>query len=312
MTVTASASSVRAARLRQGGNPWILAARPKTLPAAVVPVCLGSALAFVDGGFLWFPALICLSFALLIQIGTNFANDYFDFVKGADTEARIGPTRAVAAGLVTPKQMRRATAGVFGLAILIGALLLPYGGWWLLVVGLLSVLCGIAYTGGPYPLGYNGWGDFFVFVFFGLVATGFTYFVQTGAWSATAWILGCVPGALSANILMVNNLRDVETDRLAGKRTLVVRWGIAYGEYQYLAMWGLAYVVTLYLAWVLGSLWILLPWLLFAWVLQVSVTLRRSQGRGAGRWGYLLATTAKLMLLFGALLTAGLILAAVF
>lgn len=305
-----SASASSGTDFRKGSHPWILAARPKTLPAAVVPVFLGSALAFADNGFSWFPALVCLSFALLIQIGTNFANDYFDFVKGADTDARIGPTRAVAAGWVTPQQMRRATAGVFGLAVLVGALLLPYGGPWLLAVGLLSVFCGIAYTGGPYPLGYNGWGDVFVFIFFGLVATGFTYFVQTGTWTSTVWILGCVPGALSANILMVNNLRDVQTDRSAGKRTLVVRWGVAYGELQFIALWGLAFAVTLYLAWILDSLWILLPWLLFASVVQVSVTLRRSQGRGSARWGYLLATTARLMLLFGALLTAGLIFAA--
>lgn len=292
-------------------NAWILAARPKTLPAAVVPVALGSALAFVDGGFALFPALVCLSFALLIQVGTNFANDYFDYVKGADTAERIGPTRAVAAGWISPGAMRWATAAVFILSIAVGALLLPYGGPWLLVVGLLSVLCGVAYTGGPYPLGYHGWGDLFVFIFFGLVATGFTYFVQTGFWSAGAWILGCVPGALAANILVVNNLRDATTDAKAGKRTLVVRWGTGWGEAQYIAMWTLAYAVTLYLGWRLDSVFPLLPWLLLAWAGQLSVSLRRSQGRGPRRWGSLLGSTALLMTLFGALLTLGLVLAAV-
>ncbi len=292
------------------GNPWILAARPKTLSAAVVPVLLGTALAYTDGGFLWWPALICLVFALLIQIGTNYANDYFDFVKGADTEDRIGPTRMVASGRVTPAAMRMATAVTFALALLIGGFLIPYGGIWLLAIGLLCVLCGIAYTGGPYPLGYNGWGDVFVFIFFGLIATAFTYYVQVGAWSFQAWLLGCVPGALAVNILAVNNLRDVETDRAVGKRTLVVRWGVRWGEVQFIAMWLLAFGISFYFAWDFRSYGPLLPWLLLAWAGHLSVLLLRSQGRGLKRWDYLLANTAKSMAAFGLLLTLGLLFSA--
>jgi 1,4-dihydroxy-2-naphthoate octaprenyltransferase len=138
-------------------SPYLLAARPKTLPAAVAPVLLASALAWRDGVFASFPAGVALAFALLIQVGTNYANDYFDFVKGADTPERVGPTRAVAAGLVTPRAMLRATAITFGLALAVGLLLVPAGGTWIILVGLLCVLMGLAYTGGPYPLAYNAW-----------------------------------------------------------------------------------------------------------------------------------------------------------
>ena len=191
------------------------ASRPRTLPAAVAPVIVGTALAWRSGHVDWLAAAICLSFALLIQIGTNFANDYFDFVKGADTAARVGPRRAVAAGLVSPATMRRAMYGAFGLAFLVGLSLLAWGGWWLIGVGVASVVCGIAYTGGPYPLGYHGWGDVFVFIFFGLVAVGATFFVQAGWPTRDVWAVAVAIGALAANILVANNYRDVETDRVA-------------------------------------------------------------------------------------------------
>jgi 1,4-dihydroxy-2-naphthoate octaprenyltransferase len=212
---------------------WISAARPRTLPAAVAPVLAASALAWRDGDFVAPAATACLLFALLIQIGTNFANDYFDFIKGADTAERVGPRRAVAAGLVAPATMRRAMIGVFALAFLAGLPLLAYGGWPLLLIGLASIACGIAYTGGPYPLGYNGLGDVFVFVFFGLVAVGATYFVQAGVVVEDVWIVGAGVGALAANILIVNNYRDVETDARAGKRTLVVRFGRRVARWQF-------------------------------------------------------------------------------
>ena len=214
---------------------WVGAARPRTLPAAVAPVLAASALAFHDGGFDLLPALASLVFALLIQIGTNFANDYFDFVKGADTAERVGPRRAVAAGLVKPATMKRAMIAVFVVAFAAGLTLLGYGGWPLLIVGVASIVCGIAYTGGPYPLGYNGLGDVFVFIFFGLVAVCTTYFVQTGVITDEAWIIGAGIGALAANILVVNNYRDVETDAKAGKRTLVVRFGRRFARAQFIA-----------------------------------------------------------------------------
>ncbi|MBW8782833.1 MAG: 1,4-dihydroxy-2-naphthoate polyprenyltransferase [Verrucomicrobia bacterium] len=212
---------------------WIDASRPRTLPAAVAPVLVASALAWRDGGFEAPAALACLVFALLVQVGTNFANDYYDFIKGADTAERVGPRRAVASGLIAPVVMKRAMAGVFAAAFLSGLTLLGYGGWPLLLIGVASIVCGIVYTGGPYPLGYNGLGDVFVFVFFGLVAVGATYFVQTGTLTGEALLIGAGIGALAANILVVNNYRDVETDAKAGKRTLVVRFGRRFARMQF-------------------------------------------------------------------------------
>jgi 1,4-dihydroxy-2-naphthoate polyprenyltransferase len=212
---------------------WLAAARPRTLPAAVAPVLVGSALAAQAGQFDARAAAICLVFALLIQIGTNFANDYYDFRKGADTAQRVGPRRAVAAGLVTPETMKRAMQAVFAAAFAIGLSLIAWGGWWLLLVGVACVACGIAYTGGPYPLGYHGLGDLFVFVFFGLVAVGATYFVQAGTVTVPVLIAAVAIGALATNILVVNNYRDVATDRAAGKRTLVVRFGWQFARAQF-------------------------------------------------------------------------------
>jgi 1,4-dihydroxy-2-naphthoate octaprenyltransferase len=170
---------------------------------------------------------------LLVQIGTNFANDYYDARKGADTVERVGPRRAVAAGLVKPEMMRAAMWAVFAAAFCVGLTLLAYGGWPLLIVGVASILCGIAYTGGPYPLAYHGLGDVFVFLFFGLVAVGATEFVQSGALSGAALVGGAGVGALATNILVANNYRDVETDAKANKRTLLVRWGRGYGRWQF-------------------------------------------------------------------------------
>jgi 1,4-dihydroxy-2-naphthoate octaprenyltransferase len=204
---------------------WVAAARPRTLPAAVAPVIVGSALAWRAGAFDAVAATICLVFALLVQIGANFANDYYDFVHGADTGERVGPRRAVAAGLVPPATMRRAMGLTFGLALAVGLTLVAWGGWWLVAVGVVSIASGIAYTGGPFPLGYHGLGDLFVFVFFGLVAVGATFYVQAGHVSLSVLLAAVAIGLLTVNILLVNNYRDVETDRKAGKRTLVVRFG---------------------------------------------------------------------------------------
>jgi 1,4-dihydroxy-2-naphthoate octaprenyltransferase len=227
---------------------WLSAARPRTLPAAVAPVLVGSALAWRAGKFDGLAAGICLVFALLIQIGTNFANDYFDFRHGADPAERIGPRRAVAAGWVTPGAMRRAMAGVFAAAFLVGLALLPWGGWWLLGLGGACIGCGIAYTGGPYPLGYHGLGDVFVFLFFGLVAVGATFYVQAGTVTAAAVIAAVAIGALATNILVVNNYRDVETDRVAGKRTLVVRWGRHFARTQFALAHAIGLTAPIFLA----------------------------------------------------------------
>lgn len=237
---------------------WVEACRPRTLPAAIAPVLVASALAGHDGRFEPTAAGLCLAFALLIQIGTNLANDYFDFKKGADTAERVGPRRAVAAGLIAPEIMQRVMIGVFGAAFLVGLGLLPFGGWPLLIIGLASIFCGIIYTGGPYPLAYHGWGDVFVFGFFGLVAVGATYFVQAGQVSSQAWWLGALMGALSTNILVVNNYRDMETDRKANKRTLAVRFGPGFAEWQFVLSHVIG-LVTLTVLWREG-LWGTTAW----------------------------------------------------
>ncbi len=209
----------------------------------------GSALAWRDGAFDAAAAVICLAFALLVQIGANLANDYYDFVKGADTGARVGPRRAVAAGLVTPPAMRRAVAVVFALALATGLALVAWGGWWLVAIGVASVVSAIAYTGGPYPLGYHGLGDVFVFIFFGLVAVGATFYVQAGWVGVDALLVAAAVGALTVNILVVNNYRDAESDARAGKRTLVVRFGRRFAETQFAAAYAAACAVLVVLAW---------------------------------------------------------------
>ncbi len=212
---------------------WVLAARPKTLWAAVGPVMVGTAMAFADGGGHFPSALAALIGAILLQIGTNFCNDYADFKKGADTEHRVGPSRAVASGWITPQQMLFATFAVFTLAAMVCGYLVFRGGWPLLVLGIASITAGIIYTAGPYPLAYLGLGDLFVFVFFGLVAVAGTHYVQTLQFSWLAVAAGIGPGLLSVAILTVNNLRDRENDALANKRTLAVRFGAAFARFEY-------------------------------------------------------------------------------
>lgn len=210
---------------------WWLASRPRTWPAAMTPVLVGTAVAFLQGGFAPGPALAALLGALLLQIGSNFANDYFDFVKGADTAERIGPLRVTQAGLVTPAQIRLAMGVVFGLATLVGAYLAWVGGWPIVAIGIASILAAIAYTGGPFPLGYWGLGEVTVFLFFGLIAVTGTTYVQTLAFSPLALWLALPIGAWASAILVVNNLRDAPTDVLAGKRTLAVRFGQPFARH---------------------------------------------------------------------------------
>ena len=212
---------------------WIQAIRPRTLVAAIFPVAIGTSLAYDMGRFALLPAFLCLGFALLIQIGTNFANDYFDYKKGADTPNRIGPLRAVASGLVEPTTMLWAMIIVLILAFLTGLALLPHGGPLLLCVGIISLLCAFGYTGGPFPLAYLGLGDIFVVTFFGLVAVSFTFFVQAGIFTQDAWLAGMAIGLIINNLLVVNNYRDVEEDRRSSKRTLTVRFGRRFSLWQF-------------------------------------------------------------------------------
>jgi 1,4-dihydroxy-2-naphthoate octaprenyltransferase len=238
---------------------WIGAARPRTLPAAFAPVLVGTALAWHNRVFDPAAAALCLGFSVLVQIGTNFANDYYDFIRGADTATRVGPRRAVAAGLVSPGTMKRAMVLTFVAAFAVGVGLVAWGGPWLIALGIASIVCGIAYTGGPMPLAYVGLGDVFVFLFFGLVAVGGTYFVQSGRLTADAVLAGVPIGLLAANILVVNNYRDVETDAMANKRTLVVRFGRTAARWQF----GLSLVIALLVPVIFRlrgfSFWCLLP-----------------------------------------------------
>lgn len=222
---------------------YVLGARPKTLLIAVAPVMVGVATAVAMVGpssVRWGAGLAALFGAVWITIGTNFANDVFDYEKGADTAERLGPTRVTQAGLLTPSQVRAAMAGSFAIATLCGAYLLMVAGWPVLAIGVVSIMAGIAYTGGPYPLGYNGLGELFVFVFFGLVAVCGTVFVTTGAVGALPWLMAVPSGALASCVLLVNNVRDVETDTVAGKRTLAVRYGRAFG----VKLYGLALLLA--------------------------------------------------------------------
>lgn len=285
---------------------WRDAARPRTLPAAVAPVLVGTALAWSVNFLDLAAAALCLGFALLIQIGTNFANDYYDFIKGADTAARVGPRRAVAAGLIPPAVMRRAMWAVFVAAFICGLGLLAWGGPWLLVIGIASILCGIAYTGGPWPLGYHGLGDLFVFLFFGLVAVGATYFVQAGNVSMDALLAGVPIGLLAANILVVNNYRDVETDALAGKRTLAVRFGRRAARVQHGLSLLVAFLVPMWFAMRDRSLWMLLP--LMAAPIGVMHVRRLMKSTTPGDLIQLLGDTGKLLAIFAILFSAGLVL----
>jgi 1,4-dihydroxy-2-naphthoate octaprenyltransferase len=224
---------------------WILAARPKTLPAAAAPVLVGSALAWRLGGFRLLPALAALVGALLIQVATNLANDYFDFVKGADTEHRVGPTRVTQSGLLSPSSVRNGMVLTLLAAFLVGAYLVSVAGMPIVWIGLASLVCAVAYTGGPFPLAYHGLGDLFVFVFFGLVAVAGTVYVQTLALSWEALWAGAGVGAVSTAILVVNNLRDIGTDERAGKRTLAVRLGVVGTRVEYTLLWSLAVAVPI-------------------------------------------------------------------
>ena len=288
---------------------WVLAARPATLPAAAVPVIVGAAAALSEGAS--FRALIfavTLVAALLIQVGTNFANDYSDFRRGADHEGRLGPLRVTQSGLLSQDAERRGIIVAFGLALASGVYLVWVGGWPILLIGLASIVCGLAYTGGPWPFGYHGLGDLFVFVFFGVVAVTGTAFLQSGTWSPFALAISVPIGLLVTNILVVNNLRDRATDMGAGKRTLATRLGDRGTRLQYAAFTLLAYAVPTAFAiaderW----RWLLLP---LASAPLAVVLVRRVLGGRAGReLNAVLERSGQLLLLSGVLLAAGLLLA---
>lgn len=286
---------------------WHLAARPKTLPAALSPVIVGWALAFADGAFDLLPALAAALGALLLQILSNFANDYSDFFRGADTAERLGPTRVTASGLIAPQQMRIGMGVVIALSVLVGLYLVSVGGWPILAIGITAILAALAYTGGPFPFGYYGLGELFCFLYFGVAAVCGTYIVQAHTLSWFVLLASVPVGLLVTAILVVNNYRDIDTDRSAGKRTLAVRLGRAGARREYALFLLLAYLAPI-LMWIgFGfNTWLLLPWLTLPLAVRLVRTLNSAvDGPTLNK---ALAGTAQLALLFSLLLALGIVL----
>ena len=285
---------------------WFLAARPKTLAAGATPVVVASALAFHDGVFRWLPALICLAFAMLAQVISNFANDYFDYIKGSDNEERLGPKRAVAEGWISPKVMLSVTFALCVLNSLLGLTLLFYGGWFLILVGVAVVVFALAYSGGPYPLAYHGWGDVCVFIFFGIVPVGFTYYVQTQQWTLSTTICGIAVGLVIINILVANNYRDRFSDARSGKNTTIVLFGERFGRYFYLLN-GIVAVLCCQYFWLENSIWAAVCpmfYLVFHFMTWRTM-IRIGEGRELIA---VLEQSARNVLIFGLALSAGLVL----
>lgn len=312
MTAAAEADTVVNAPKPTGLRVWWLAARPKTLPAAMSGVIVATALAWRDGGFSLGPAMAAFAIALLLQIGSNLANDVYDDEKGADTEDRLGPQRATAQGWLTRSQVKRGMAVVFVVAFVLGLYLTWVRGWFVLVIGISAIVAAIAYTGGPYPLGYHGLGEVFVFIFFGPAAVVGTYWVQTGEAPISIWIVSSAIGLLITAILVVNNLRDIEQDRVAGKHTIAVRIGTKATKGEWLLFVALAYLVVV--AAVAAEVAVpgssLIGW--GALAALASLPIAWSTGRivftQTGRvLNQALAATGKLALAFGVLLSAGVI-----
>jgi 1,4-dihydroxy-2-naphthoate octaprenyltransferase len=283
---------------------WMLAIRPKTLPAGAVPVLLGSALAAATGRFRLLPALVALICALGIQVATNFINEIYDYRKGADTAERLGPTRTVAAGIISEKIMIQVSIALLGTVFLLGLYLVYTAGWPIFIIGMLSLLFAWAYTGGPYPIAYSGLGDVFVFIFFGLVAVGGTYYVQALNITLPVLIAAVAPGSFSVNILLVNNIRDITTDRKVGKMTLPARIGGEWARRLYIALTVLAYLVPAILLLYGYSPWGLLSFLSLPLAYRMIKVLYVSEGRELNN---VLAGTGKLMTFHGILLSAGLL-----
>ncbi len=286
---------------------WLMAARPRTLPAAIAPVLVGTALAGFAHVFHPLRFIAALLGAIFIQVGTNLSNDYSDARRGADTEDRLGPVRVTAGGLVPPSQVLLATYVSFGLAVLAGIYLIVVAGWELLLVGAASILAGVLYTGGPRPYGYEGLGEVFVFLFFGIVAVAGSFFVQVKHLSWEAFALAVPVGLLAASILVVNNFRDIETDRRAAKRTLAVRLGRARTRDLFAAIVYGAYVLVP-ITWLFGPMkpWVLLPWLTLPLATPaLRIVRNRTDGPSLNQ---ALAQTGMLELAFCMLLAAGLLL----
>ena len=285
---------------------WILASRPKTLPAAIVPVIVGSSLAYSEEKFILLNSLIALFCSLLIQIGTNFVNDLYDFLKGSDKKGRKGPQRVLANGIISVNEMKIGSAFTFLLAFVAGLYLVYIGGIIILIIGIASILAGIAYTAGPFPLAYNGLGDLFVFIFFGIVATMGTYYVNTFEFSILSFLVSIPVGALITNILLINNYRDINDDKAANKKTTTVIFGKIFTRRQYIFLIVLSYIIPVtFFVYFNYSYLIFLPFLsipLSAYLIKMLYTI---DGEALNKT---LELTAKLSGLYGILFSIGLIL----
>ena len=284
---------------------WILASRPKTLPAAFVPVLVGSSLAYNQGKFYPLYSLIALICSLLIQIGTNFTNDLYDHLKGADTEKRKGPLRVLSAGLISPNEMKVAIVFVFGLTFLLGLYLVYVTDWNIFIIGVFSILAGLAYTAGPYPLAYHGLGDLFVFLFFGIIGTMGTYYLHHQEFTFISFLVSLPVGALITNILIVNNYRDVEEDKQAGKNTLSVILGREFSRYEYIFFLLLAFFIPFILYFEFNfNATIFLPYVTLPVAIILVKMIFNYQGQQLNKT---LEVSAKYSALYGILFSAGMI-----
>jgi 1,4-dihydroxy-2-naphthoate octaprenyltransferase len=288
--------------MNQKISAFLEATRPKTLPASLVPVLMGGSIAYWKGEFHPGLLVITLICALLIQIITNYINEIYDHKRGADTTGRLGPRRMVASGIISPKEMKFVAVILILITFALGMILVTHAGWIVLVIGVLSLIFAWAYTGGPYPLAYNGLGDIFVLLFFGLVAVSGTYYVQTCEMSEIAIIAGFAPGFLSMNILGVNNLRDIESDPRAGKYTLSVRLGVKLSQGLYVLLTALTYIVPFAIGHLTKSMWHLLPVISAIFAVPLVFSVYRKRGSELNK---VLAGTGKLLIIYGILHIAG-------
>ena len=287
-------------------NSWLLASRPKTLPASLVPVMVGSALAISHGKFFLHYSIAALICSVLIQIGTNFTNDLYDFLKGADNEKRKGPMRVLVSGLISVKEMKIGISLVFGLAFLLGLYLVYSSGILILFVGIISIIAGIAYTAGPFPLAYNGLGDLFVFIFFGVVGTMGTFYLHTQEISLLAFIISVPVGAVTTNILVVNNYRDINEDKEAGKITMAVIIGKYFTRVEFILLLVLCYTVSIILHFNFDySYWVFLPYLTIPIAIVLTRMLMFYKDEELNKT---LELSAKFSGIYGLLLSIGLIL----
>lgn len=286
-------------------NPWIEAARLRTLPVSIAGVIAAMGVAKWEHRFTLLPAIICLVFAVLAQVTSNFANEYYDFKRGSDKKGRVGPRRGVTEGDITPRALRNVTFATLALACAVGCCLIPFGGWWLVPVGIAIAVFALAYSAGPYPLSYHGLGDVAVLVFFGLVPVNFTYYVQAGAWSPFALLVSVAIGLMGVNVLLVNNYRDMEDDKEANKRTTVVIFGRKVA--------GSAYLISGYFAvFFLSPIWLVLPvWALaipLLYLVMHTITWKCLITRQGAALNPLLGATGRNMLIFAVLLAVAMIL----